>query len=450
MDAEPPTVESWLANIFPSGGTEFPLYKRGPYQHHKDNRLALEPIFRALSGYIPDGGLSRLAGRVGLKVTTLSCWKRMLARDPTWRPSRDAYALPHRIFTDAQEARLLGRIFCEYLYKGFFYCDEDFKIDALKFHQEIFNDLEERASYSQNDFEALAKMRDFKASDSFVHDFRARHRMALRRPSMKRRRRVTEEEMEAFIHRAQELMRGVPAERIVNLDETNWRSVAPGFLTWATRGAESVPCIIDNDEKEGITVIAAIDAAGSKLPLTIIGKGKTPRCLAALNLRAAVWTATSISGWTNSEVMCRYFELLRVHLDPDGPLVLVLDTYSAHRAEAVRAAAAIWNIELLFIPPGCTDRLQPLDRKVFGVLKGYARQLWRQQYHDSHGGKTTRAKMASNLIEAWDRIAPHVIESAWSIDTNDWGVNSSEDDEEDLADREYHLEITVEGLLDFA
>jgi hypothetical protein len=292
-------------------------------------------------------------------------------------------------------------------------------------------------------------MRDFKASDSFVHDFRARHRMALRRPSMKRRRRVTEEEMEAFIHRAQELMRRVPAERIVNLDETNWRSVAPGFLTWATRGAESVPCIIDNDEKEGITVIAAIDAAGSKLPLTIIGKGKTPRCLAALNLPAAVWTATSISGWTNSEVMCRYFELLRVHLDPDGPLVLVLDTYSAHRAEAVRAAAAIWNIELLFIPPGCTDRLQPLDRKVFGVLKGYARQLWRQQYHVSHGGKTTRAKMASNLIEAWDRFAPHVIESAWSVYTSDWGANSSVDDEEDLADREYHLEITLEGLLDF-
>jgi hypothetical protein len=100
----------------------------------------LEPIFRALSGYIPYGGLSRLAGRVGLKVTTLSSWKRMLARDPAWRPSRDAYALPRRIFTDAQEARLLGRILGEYLYKGLFYCDEDFKIDALKFHQEIFND----------------------------------------------------------------------------------------------------------------------------------------------------------------------------------------------------------------------------------------------------------------------------------------------------------------------
>jgi hypothetical protein len=50
-------------------------------------------------------------------------------------------------------------------------------------------------------------------------------------------------------------------------------------MTWAHTSTESVQCQIDNDEKEGVTVIAAVDAAGGKLPLTVIGKGTSERCL---------------------------------------------------------------------------------------------------------------------------------------------------------------------------
>jgi hypothetical protein len=72
--------------------------------------------------------------------------------------------------------------------------------------------------------------------------------------------------------------------RIIGIDEMNWRSVSPGFWTWATTGTESVSCLVENDEKEGITVIAGVAATGRKSPLTIIGKGKTPMCLNAFNL----------------------------------------------------------------------------------------------------------------------------------------------------------------------
>ena len=42
------------------------------------------------------------------------------------------------------------------------------------------------------------------------------------------------------------------------------------------------------------------------------------------------------------------------------------------RKEKARAL----DIELVFVPPGCTDIVQPLDIKVFGALKSYARMLW--------------------------------------------------------------------------
>jgi hypothetical protein len=98
-----------------------------------------------------------------------------------------------------------------------------------------------------------------------------------------------------------------PPETIINIDETNWRSVPPGFWTWATTGTESVCCRIENGGKEGITVISDVDAAGAKLSLTITEKGKTPGCLSAFCLPPEVWTATSQSGWTTSDVMYGYF-----------------------------------------------------------------------------------------------------------------------------------------------
>jgi hypothetical protein len=145
----------------------------------------------------------------------------MLAQNPDWRPSRRAYAGPRRIFTDAQEDQLINQIVTIYLAKGLFYCDEDFKLDARRFYQELGSELEAQAVFSKAAEEKLRMMPEFKASAHFVQDFRARHRMALRRPSLKRRRRITEEEMTEFVHQVEEVMERVPADRIINLDEAN-------------------------------------------------------------------------------------------------------------------------------------------------------------------------------------------------------------------------------------
>jgi hypothetical protein len=131
--------------------------------------------------------------------------------------------------------------------------------------------------------------------------------------------------------------------------------------------------------------------------------------------------------------MCRYFASLRREQFPEGRLVLMSDTYSAHRSCEVREIAQLWEIKLVFIPPGCTDKLQPLERRVFGVLKAYARQLWREQYHKSQGRKTTRQMMAANVCEAWRRITEGLVQGAWSI--------YNEDDWQDLVLEEDNIEI---------
>jgi hypothetical protein len=226
-----------------------------------------------------------------------------------------------------------------YLEENLFYCDEDFKLAGLHFYEEIRSELEGRAHNGPEAEKRLQTIPLFKASAPFIRDFLCRNRLALRRPSLKRRYHVNEETVTAFISRVGDLLNHVPAEGILNLDETNWKFVSAGFLTWVCAGAESLPCVISNDEKEGITAIAAVDARGQKLPLTITGKGKIPRCLTALNLPPDVWATTSESEWAISNIICHYFKLLRKELFPDGRLVVLLDTYSAHRANLVREVA---------------------------------------------------------------------------------------------------------------
>jgi hypothetical protein len=50
--------------------------------------------------------------------------------------------------------------------------------------------------------------------------------------------------------------------------------------------------------------------------------------------------------------------------------------YSVSREEAMKAHTEELGIPLIFIPPGLTDKLQPLNRFVFGAMKGMFRQLY--------------------------------------------------------------------------
>jgi hypothetical protein len=425
-----------------------PIYRRQPYQHHKDHVGELEPVFRALSGAIPFGGLTKLSLATNIRDSTLSSWKKKLESDQSWRPSRLAYRQPHRIFSDAQEDGLIRRIRTRFLDRGYYYCDEDFRLDALKFYEEIRSELEQRALVDDEARHRLERLPLFKASNRFTADFRARNRLSLRRPTLKRRCPVSKVQQEEFVLRVSRLLEQHPHDRVLNIDETNWKVVAGGFWTWADTGNEAVSCILDDNEKEGVTVIAGIDAAGMKLPLTVIGKGKTRRCLAALNLPPEVWSLTSPSGWTTTDVMSNYFRLLREQLYPSGPLVVLLDTFAAHRALTTRAAADHWGVELIFIPPGCTDTLQPLDRRIFGILKAYARQLWRTHYHETEGGKTTRSMMANNLLVAWARITADFINSAWGIYQVGWGEDASDEEDPTSGDEEYRPVVTQSDLAD--
>jgi hypothetical protein len=289
----------------------------------------------------------------------------------------------------------------------------------------------------------------FKGITPFIRDFRLHNRFSLRGPGLKKRCAATREMQEAFLQWVQTLLREYPHGRIINIHETNWRSVSPGFETWATTRTASFSVQIANDHNEGITAIAGVAATWMKLPLTVTGKGKTPRCLAALNLPPGIRTAISKFGRTTVDVLLRCFQLWRENLDPSGPSDLLRNTSSAHRAAVTKEVAIKWGIELVFIPPGCTNRLQPLDRRIFGVLKAHAREISRTHCHTTCGAKITRSTIARNLLRTWECIPPDIIESTWDIIFQGaWSSDDGGKPDDQGDDEEFQLRMRQEDLDD--
>jgi hypothetical protein len=95
------------------------------------------------------------------------------------------------------------------------------------------------------------------------------------------------------------------------------------------------------------------------------------------------------------------------------------------------------GFELVFVPPGCIDRLQPLDRCVFGVMKSYGCRQWWGTHHANKGERTTGAQMAANLVKAWERILREVINSPWNIYWLEAGADDGPDETDDPKDKTY-------------
>jgi hypothetical protein len=104
------------------------------------------------------------------------------------------------------------------------------------------------------------------------------------------------------------------------MDETSWKQINNGFVTIAETGAETVECFFNGDPKTCLTAVAAIDAAGGKLPLWILARGKTTRCEKRYRTDDAIERAVNqgklvvshqVNGWCNATIAAEYLRWLR-------------------------------------------------------------------------------------------------------------------------------------------
>jgi hypothetical protein len=219
-----------LSRFSPADPNEALLRKRAPDMNHKDLGHKCEWIFQALAADVPRGGLRVLASICGFKYSTIANWRATLRVCPNWRPSRKSYGRWRRAFTIDEEEQLLQRIQQKYLDRSLCYTDRDFQVDAHICYEEC-RLVHERCIADGTGCEDPRFSRTFTFSAHFAQDFRSRHAISLRLPGLKRRPTTTPEQIESLTTRVHKLLQRDPSGKIVNIDETNWKTVAAGFLT---------------------------------------------------------------------------------------------------------------------------------------------------------------------------------------------------------------------------
>lgn len=379
------------------------LFRGRPHRDYRRHRHTIDHIFTALfPRWSPNS--YRQGALMGIPFQRLYEWRGRWTQDPSWRPwSPTLRGKHHRIFTETEEAAIADYITQNYLVPGALFTDGTFREIAMAaYHEKIAND---------------PRPTPFNCSPGFIADFKGRNRFSSRRAHLKRRPHVTEEAKEEWVARLCALLRDVPDHpRIINVDESCWRVYPSVLQTWAPTGSQNVSVGINGSQKNSFTVIAAITAARTKLPLCLIATGKTAMVEESHFGDIGYHHADhSESGWQTAETFRRWLDWLRGLYDDGEPIWLVLDCYSVHRTEAMRSHAEGMGIHLVFIPPGLTDEFQPLDRFVFGAMKAACRRLYGSHCQSDPSCAMTRKTAAAFLIRAWEGVSPHVLDEAWSI-----------------------------------
>lgn len=237
----------------------------------------------------------------------------------------------------------------------------------------------------------------FRASDGFVSAFKRRQRLSSHRtallPMKEHKQAARDLDQEAFDYvtevRSAVLQYG---ERLVlNMDETPVQLCdAPTTAVVATGSKQAARIQTDFLQKNTLTTFPCVSAAGDRLRMAAILKGKTSRSLLKIRNGASdavkqVRLYTSPQGWMTEQVMLAWMQDVVLSYTNAQPAALLLDQYAAHMTPAVRALAEHLQLQLIFVPAGLTATLQPLDVGINGALQQARRKVWRAKKQTIEG-----------------------------------------------------------------
>ena len=147
--------------------------------------------------------------------------------------------------------------------------------------------------------------------------------------------------------------------------------------------------IVATDDKRQITEVFGCSMAGDFLPIQMIYKGTTQRCVPSNIDFPKDWDISySANHWSNESTMIAYVNNVIVPyvfkkrkelcLNPKYPALVIFDYFKGQCMPSIFKILEDNNIFYVLVPPNCTDRLQPLDLSVNKPAKDFMKRKFQK------------------------------------------------------------------------
>jgi hypothetical protein len=388
-------------------------------RYHHDNKLVDEILAFFSSHDESTYKLSELSRKTNIDAKVLSKWRIEFKKDPEYRPGgRIGYH--RRRFTDVQERAIAEMLRIQYVLPGI--------VVRRKHLRSIFFEV-----WKSFDLNVRGKLTKNFFSNKFVRNFCKRNNFSFRQMRKKKRSDIDEDDVARYAKEFLEVFTTYPWHLILNMDETAWNFVYANGQVLAITGKEEVDAQLPDDYRKSFTVIATISAEGGRHPPVFIAKGSTPLCerqFDGMTTNPSEYFLDHSPGNTNEDVIIRYLTHVSNWVR-HFPCVLFMDQYSSHVTPRVQAKANELKIRIIYIPKSATDKLQPLDRRVFGTIKSMAKKKFAEHIFKT-GKPYSKPEAADLFMECWKKMGRNVIDSAWTFksEINDESGSESSSDEE--------------------
>ena len=182
-------------------------------------------------------------------------------------------------------------------------------------------------------------------------------------------------------------MEEIPAELIMNWDQTGIKLVPSSSWTMEKRGSKRVE-MVGTDDKRQITAVFCGTILGDFLPLQLIYKGKTPRSHPHYQFPSGWGITHSPKHWSTEKTMLQYIEnviapyveSIRCLLGDRKPALVIIDNFKGQVTPSVNALLEDHDIHVCLLPPNTTDVLQPMDISVNKPAKDFLKAKFQEWY----------------------------------------------------------------------
>lgn len=359
--------------------------KKQPYKKYNNANWTWDKIFQEITEAENNGQynfIKSVAVKYGINNNTLkkkfSKWKKV----PIIADNR---GLHNRLFTVDQEKHISEYIKKEYIDKQILFNNDDLQILAVKKWKEWYPTNKD----------------DFKASIGWCVNFKKRWKISSVKPTITRVATtvITLDEITVFLQESKREYVRVGPTNFFNMDELFWKIINCPNSTFGYTGSDNTKIYVSGDIKRGLTALLCMNVLNTYFKTIIIKKGKTPACLKKIILPPNFTGCYSDNGWVNCGIMKILFENIFEFTNGTNA-VLLLDKYPVHMTEYVQNLAISMNIKLIYIPTGLTGKHQPLDVKINGTIKAYAKKIWKNENVNHPDKKLTFNDALKHLDES--------------------------------------------------